>query len=184
MTTHDSVMLMRHKFESFDKFKEFKGKIKKAERSIKTSLRQGWWVYLSKDFLKYLKDNAIVFRYWHCFIMDCSWKPSIERHFWEKESHTHGHVAIDVSAGWCPKLPLGIRFASPIYILNNIRTKALKKTPYELWHGKSLIYDTWGFWDVRLMPKGELDKLDSRSYLCYFVRYPRETKGYYFYNKL
>jgi hypothetical protein len=40
------------------------------------------------------------------------------------------------------------------------------------------------FGDVRLIFKCLMsDKLTPKSGKCFFVGYPRETKGYYFYNK-
>ena len=51
--------LMKHKSESFEKFKEFKAKVEnQTEKSIKT-LDQGG-EYLSTEFIEFLKEHGIV----------------------------------------------------------------------------------------------------------------------------
>ncbi|KAL0409622.1 UNVERIFIED_CONTAM: hypothetical protein Sradi_1896600 [Sesamum radiatum] len=56
------------------------------------------------------------------------------------------------------------------------------QTPYEIWHGKPAFYKYLRVWgsptDVKRLVG---NKLDSRSSLCRFIRYPKETAGYYFY---
>ncbi|GKB98037.1 retrotransposon protein, putative, ty1-copia subclass [Tanacetum coccineum] len=67
-------------------------------------------------------------------------------------------------------------------ILNMVPTKKVDKTPYELWYGKvpSLSYlKAWGC--EALMKRDTPDKLQQISVKCIFVRYPKETMGYYFY---
>ncbi|GKF13672.1 retrotransposon protein, putative, ty1-copia subclass [Tanacetum coccineum] len=68
------------------------------------------------------------------------------------------------------------------HILNMVPTKKVDKTPYELWYGKvpNLYYlKVWGC--EALMKRDTLDKLQQRSVKCIFIRYPKETMGYYFY---
>ncbi|GJS28341.1 retrotransposon protein, putative, ty1-copia subclass [Tanacetum coccineum] len=67
-------------------------------------------------------------------------------------------------------------------ILNMVPTKKVDKTPYELWYGKvpNMSYlKVWGC--ETLMKRDTLDKLQQRSVKCIFIRYPKETMGYYFY---
>jgi hypothetical protein len=84
-------------------------------------------------------------------------------------------------------LPLsfwGYALSTAVFILNRVPTKFVERTPYEIWIGKCpglLFLKVWGCeaYVKRLMS----DKLTPKSDKCLFVGYPRETKGYYFYNK-
>ncbi|KAL0394768.1 UNVERIFIED_CONTAM: putative mitochondrial protein [Sesamum latifolium] len=56
-------------------------------------------------------------------------------------------------------------------------------TPYEIWHGKPASYKYLRVWGSPAYVKRLVgDKLDSRSSLCRFIGYPKETAGYYFYD--
>ncbi|KAL0434658.1 UNVERIFIED_CONTAM: hypothetical protein Sradi_0173700 [Sesamum radiatum] len=62
-------------------------------------------------------------------------------------------------------------------------SKSIPQTPYEIWHGKSASYKYLRVWGSPAYVKRLVgDKLDSRSSLCRFVGYPKETVGYYFYD--
>lgn len=68
-------------------------------------------------------------------------------------------------------------------ILNNVHTKAVYKTPYELWTKKKLYYAFLRVWGCPAYVKySPSSKLDSRSILCYFVRYPSHSTGYLSYH--
>ncbi|KAL0404181.1 UNVERIFIED_CONTAM: hypothetical protein Sradi_2058900 [Sesamum radiatum] len=55
--------------------------------------------------------------------------------------------------------------------------------PYEIWHGKPASYKYLRVWGSPAYVKRLVgDKLDSRSSLCRFIGYPKETAGYYFYD--
>ncbi|KAL0345598.1 UNVERIFIED_CONTAM: hypothetical protein Sradi_4391100 [Sesamum radiatum] len=57
----------------------------------------------------------------------------------------------------------------------------LDMAPYEIWHGKPASYKYLGVWGSPAYVKRLVgDKLDSRSSLCRFIGYPKETAGYYF----
>ena len=84
-------------------------------------------------------------------------------------------------------LPLyfwGYALETAVFTLNRVPSKSVEKTPYEIWTGKhpSLLFlKIWGYkaYVKCLTPT----KLEPRSDKCVFVGYPRETKGYYFYNR-
>ena len=60
----------------------------------------------------------------------------------------------------------------------------MEKTPYEIWTGKSPKLSFLKIWGCEAYVKRlTSDKLHPKSDKCYFVGYPRETKGYYFYNR-
>nr|GEZ16629.1 retrotransposon protein, putative, Ty1-copia subclass [Tanacetum cinerariifolium] len=63
-----------------------------------------------------------------------------------------------------------------------VLTKKVYKTPYELWYDKvpNLSYlKVWGC--ETLVKRDTPDKLEQRSFNCIFIRYLKETMGYYFY---
>jgi hypothetical protein len=84
-------------------------------------------------------------------------------------------------------LPLyfwGYVLETAVFTLNCVPSKSVEKTPYEIWTGKrpSLSFlKIWGCdaYVKRLTPT----KLEPRFDKCIVVGYPRETKGYYFYNR-
>nr|KYP31670.1 Retrovirus-related Pol polyprotein from transposon TNT 1-94 [Cajanus cajan] len=71
------------------------------------------------------------------------------------------------------------------YILNRVPSKAVNKTPYELWTGKrpSLKHlHIWGFLAEARPYRPHERKLESRIVSCYFVGYPEHSRGYKFYS--
>ena len=68
--------------------------------------------------------------------------------------------------------------------LNRSPTKANDKTPYEMWKGKVPNLSFIRVWGCEAYVKIRSDdKLAPRSDKCYFVGYPKETHGYYFYSR-
>ncbi|KAL0427793.1 UNVERIFIED_CONTAM: Retrovirus-related Pol polyprotein from transposon TNT 1-94 [Sesamum latifolium] len=67
-------------------------------------------------------------------------------------------------------------------LLNIAPSKTVPQTPYEIWHGKPASYKYFRVWGSPAYVKRLVgDNLDSRSSLCRFIEYPKETVGYYFY---
>ncbi|KAL0281726.1 UNVERIFIED_CONTAM: Retrovirus-related Pol polyprotein from transposon TNT 1-94 [Sesamum radiatum] len=72
-----------------------------------------------------------------------------------------------------------------VKLLNISPSKSIPQTPYEIWHGKPASYKHLRVWGSPAYVKRLVgDKLDSRSSLCRFVGYPKETAGYYFYDPI
>ena len=68
-------------------------------------------------------------------------------------------------------------------LLNRNPTKAVEKTPYEIWTGKKPNMSFLRIWGCEShVKKLTSDKLAPKTDKCLFVGYPRETKGHYFYN--
>ena len=60
----------------------------------------------------------------------------------------------------------------------------MEKTPYEIWTGKHPGLSFLKVWGCKAYVKHLMsDKLTPKSDKCFFAGYPRETKGYYFYNQ-
>ena len=69
------------------------------------------------------------------------------------------------------------------FTLNRVPSKAVIKTPYEIWTGKRPSMSFMKIWGCEAYVKRQIsDKLGPKSDKCLFVGYPKETKGYYFYN--
>ena len=83
-------------------------------------------------------------------------------------------------------LPLsfwGHALETAAFILNRVPSKSVEKTPYEIWSGRSPNLSFMKIWGCDAYVKRLIsDKLTPKSDKCVFVGYPKETKGYYFYN--
>ena len=71
-----------------------------------------------------------------------------------------------------------------IYLLNRVPSKAVRKTPFELWTGMKASLRHLHVWgcvaEVRVYNPQE-KKLDSRTISGFFIGYPEKSKGYRFY---
>ncbi|KAA0051954.1 gag/pol protein [Cucumis melo var. makuwa] len=78
---------------------------------------------------------------------------------------------------------LGYALETVIYILNNVPSKSVSETPYELWKGRKgslRHFRIWGCPAHVLVQNPK--KLEHRSKLCLFVGYSKESKGGLFYD--
>ncbi|KAL0427659.1 UNVERIFIED_CONTAM: Transposon Ty2-GR1 Gag-Pol polyprotein [Sesamum latifolium] len=76
----------------------------------------------------------------------------------------------------------GHALETAVKLLNIAPSKSVPQTPYEIWHGKPASYKYLRVWGSPAYVKRLVgDKLASRSSLCRFIGYPKETAGYYFY---
>jgi transposase InsO family protein len=171
------VYLMRHKSESFEKFKEFKAEVEKLlGKSIKTLRSDRGGEYLSHEFTDYLKLHGIL----------SQWTPPGTPQM-NGVSERRNRTLLDMvrsmmSFASLPTFLWGYALQTSIYILNRIPSKSVEKTPYELWLGKVPTFShirTWGC--PAYVKKMLTDKLESKGEKGYFVGYPKETRGYYFY---
>ena len=71
---------------------------------------------------------------------------------------------------------------SAYYVLNKILSKSISKTPYEIWTGCKPALTHFRVCGCLTFYKHlKIDKLGVRSDKYNFIRYSKETKGYYFY---
>jgi hypothetical protein len=71
-----------------------------------------------------------------------------------------------------------------IHILNRVPSKAVPKTPYELWTGRvpSIKHlRVWGSPAEAKVFNPNIGKLDPKTVSCHFIGYPEKSKGYRFY---
>ena len=72
-----------------------------------------------------------------------------------------------------------------MYIFNRVPSKAVAKTPYELWTGKkpSIRHlHVWGCLAQARPYRPNEKKLDERTISCYFFGYAERSRGFKFYN--
>ena len=83
------------------------------------------------------------------------------------------------------KLPIslwGYVFETTTRVLNVLPRKYVAYTPYSIWKGKKSYFSYFRVWGCPAhVKKYDTHKLETRTELCRFVRYLRETIGYYFY---
>ena len=80
-----------------------------------------------------------------------------------------------------PKSFCGYALQTAVYLINKVSSKSIPKIPFELWtcHKPSLRHIR--IWGCRAhVKKAKIDKLESRTELCLFVGYPKETKCGFF----
>ena len=84
-------------------------------------------------------------------------------------------------------LPLqfwGYALETTTFTLNRVPSKTVETTPYEIWTRKSPGLSFLRVWGCKVYVKHlTTDKLTPKSDKCFFVGYPKETKGYYFYKR-
>ena len=80
---------------------------------------------------------------------------------------------------------LGYALETAAFTLNRVPSKAVEKTPNEMWTGKRPSLSFLKIWGCEAYVKRQVSKkLEPKSDKCLFVGYPKETKGYYFYNPI
>ena len=84
-----------------------------------------------------------------------------------------------------PKSLWGEALKNATYILNRVATKAVAKTPYELWVGRKPSLKHFHVWgcpaEARPYEPNER-KLDSQTVRSYFIGYSERSMGYKFYD--
>ena len=69
------------------------------------------------------------------------------------------------------------------FTLNRVPSKLVQKMPYKMWTGKHPSMSFMKIWGCEAYVKHQTStKLEPKSERCIFVGYPKETKGYYFFN--
>ncbi|WVZ94596.1 hypothetical protein U9M48_040469 [Paspalum notatum var. saurae] len=173
------VYLMRHKSESFEKFKEFQNEVQNhIGKTIKFLRSDRGSEYLSQEFGDHLR---------RCGIVPQLTPPGTPQ--WNGVSERRNRTLLDMVRSMMSQtdLPLyfwGYALETIAFILNRAPSKATEKTPYEIWTGKRPSLSFLKIWGCEAYVKRlTSDKLTPKSEKCIFVGYPRETKGYYFYNR-
>ncbi|KAK8948501.1 hypothetical protein KSP39_PZI005632 [Platanthera zijinensis] len=83
-----------------------------------------------------------------------------------------------------PESLWGEALKTAVYILNRVPSKAVPKTPYELWTGKPPSirhFHVWGCPAEARPYRPHEKKLDTRTVSCLFVGYSERSRGFKFY---
>ncbi|KAJ9535420.1 hypothetical protein OSB04_un001466 [Centaurea solstitialis] len=172
------VYLMRHKSETFEKFKEYQNEVQNLlDKRIKFLRSDRGGEYLSDEF-----DNHL---------MECGIVPQLTPPYTPQMngvSERRNRTLLDmVRTMMChSSLPVsfwGHALETAAHILNRAPTKSVEKTPYELWKGKKPNISFLKIWGCEVYVKRPTsEKLKPKSDKCFFIGYPKTTVGYYFYN--
>ena len=144
--------------------------------NIKTLRSDRGGEYLSQNFDDHLKD---------CGIVSQLTPPRTPQ--WNDVFERRNRILLDMvrsmmSLTYLPISFWGYALETTAFLLNRIPSKAVDKTPYELWIGKRPGLSFLKIWGCEAYVKRQAsDKLAYKSDKCLFVGYPKETKGYYFY---
>jgi len=170
---------MRNKSESFEKFKEYQNEVQtQLGKTIKFLRSDRGGEYLSHEFGDHLKQCGIV----------PQWTPPGTPQ-WNGVSERRNRTLLDMVRSMMSQADLPISFwgyalETAAFTLNRVPTKSVEKTPYKMWNGKCPGLSFLKVWRCEAYVKRLMsDKLTQKSNKCFFVGYPRETKGYYFYNQ-
>ncbi|KAJ9548797.1 hypothetical protein OSB04_021340 [Centaurea solstitialis] len=172
------VYLMRHKSETFEKFKEYQNEVQNLlDKRIKFLRSDRGGEYLSDEFDNHLMECGIVSQ------LTPPYTPQMNG-----VSERRNRTLLDmVRTMMCHStLPIsfwGHALETAAHILNRVPTKSVEKTPYELWKGKKPNISFLKIWGCEVYVKRPTsEKLKPKSDKCFFVGYPKTTVGYYFYN--
>nr|GEW55971.1 retrotransposon protein, putative, Ty1-copia subclass [Tanacetum cinerariifolium] len=147
------VYLLKHKHEVFETFKVFQKEVEnQSGKTIKSLRSNRRGEYMSQEFLDHLKDHGIIVH---------RTPPYTPQHngVLERRNRTLlDMVRSMMSQTTLPKSFWDYALETAARILNMVPTKKVKKTSYEVWHGKA----------------------PELSYLKVWG-YPKETMGYSFY---
>src|SRR3954462_15686371 len=171
------VYFMRHKCQTFEKFKEFHSEVENQRgKKIKALRSDRGGEYLSHEFSDHLKS---------CGIVPQLTPPGTPQRNGVSEQRNRTLLDMVRSMMSQSDLPLsfwGYALEMAAFTLNKAPSKSVETTPYELWFGKK---PKLSFLKVRgcdaYVKKLQPDKLEPKSEKCVFIGYPKETIGYTFY---
>ena len=179
------LYMFHHKSEALEAFKVFKAEVEKqCSKQIKIVRTDRGGEYYGRyiedgqahgPFAKFLQDNGIVAQYTMPGSPD-------QNGVAERRNRTlMDMVRSMLSSSKLPKSLWVEALKTAVYILNRVSTKAVLKTPFELFKGwkPSLRHiRVWGCpSEVRIYNPQE-KKLDPRTISGYFIGYAEKSKGY------
>ncbi|KAC9852096.1 hypothetical protein E3N88_45172 [Mikania micrantha] len=171
------VYLMKHKHETFEKFKEFQNEVEnQLGKTIKALRSDRGGEYLSLEFINHLKERGIVSQ------PTPPGTPQLNG-----VSERRNHTLLDMVRSMMCRTNLSHSFWSfalmtAARIVNLAPTKKVNKTPYEIWFGTKPILSYLRVWGCdAYVTRDSDDKLDPRGEKVVFVGYHNRS-GYYFYH--
>ncbi|KAL5815400.1 hypothetical protein ACOSQ4_026041 [Xanthoceras sorbifolium] len=182
------LYLLHNKNEAINAFKIFKAEVEKqCGKQIKIVRSDRGGEYYGRytesgqapgPFVRFLQENGIVAQYTMPGSPD-------QNGVAERRNRTLlDMVRSMLSSSNLPKSLWTEALKTAVYILNRVPTKAVPKTPFELWKGWKPSLRHMRIWgcpsEVRIYNPQE-KKLDPRTISGYFIGYAERSKGYRFY---
>ncbi|KAL4355016.1 hypothetical protein GQ457_06G004800 [Hibiscus cannabinus] len=182
------LYMLYHKSEALEAFKIFKAEVKKqCGKQIKIVRRDRGGEYYGRyteygqvpaPFVKFLQDNGIIGQY------TMSGSPD-QNGVMERRNRTLMDMVRSMLSGSNLSKSLCVEaLKTAVYILNRVPTKAVPKTPFELFKGWIPSLRHIRLWrcpsEVRVYNPQE-KKLDPMNFSGYFIGYAKKSKGYKFY---
>ncbi|NDV21046.1 DDE-type integrase/transposase/recombinase, partial [Pseudodesulfovibrio sp. JC047] len=172
------VYLMRRKSEAFDKFKQFKAEAElQLGKHIKALRSDRGGEYLLGEFKEYLTQQGIVSQ------LSAPGTPQ-QNGVAERRNRTLlDMVRSMMSHATLPISFWGYALEAAAYILNLVPSKSVPKTPQEMWTGRKPSLNHIHIWGCpAYVLNDKATKLEPRSEMCYFIGYPKGTRGGMFYH--
>ncbi|KAK1645576.1 hypothetical protein QYE76_063381, partial [Lolium multiflorum] len=159
LSRYGYIYFMKHKSETFEKFKEFQSEVEnQRNKKIKFLRSDRGGEYLSYEFGMHLKK---------CGILSQLTPPGTPQR--NGVSERRNRTLLDMTAA---------------FTLNRAPSKSVETTPYELWFNKKPKLSFLKVWGCEAyVKKLQPDKLEPKAEKCVFIGYPKETIGYTFYHK-
>ena len=179
LSRYGYIYLMKHKSETFEKFKEFQSEVENhRNRKIKFLRSDRGGEYLNYEFGTHMKQCGIVSQ------LTPAGTPQRNG-----VSERRNRTLLDMvrSMMSLTDLPLsfwGYALETATFTLNRAPSKSIETTPYELWFGKKPKLSFLKVWGCEVyVKKLQSDKLEPKAKKCVFIGYPKETIGYTFYHR-
>ncbi|KAK1613767.1 hypothetical protein QYE76_019284 [Lolium multiflorum] len=159
LSRYGYIYFMKHKSETFEKFKEFQSEVEnQRNKKIKFLRSDRGGEYLSYEFGMHLKK---------CGILSQLTPPGTPQR--NGVSERRNRTLLDMTAA---------------FTLNRAPSKSLESTPYELWFNKKPKLSFLKVWGCEAyVKKLQPDKLEPKAEKCVFIGYPKETIGVAQYRK-
>ncbi|TYK02840.1 gag/pol protein [Cucumis melo var. makuwa] len=172
------LYLMEHKSEALEKFKEYKTEVENLlSKKIKILRSDRGGEYMDLRFQDYMIEHGIQSQ------LSAPGTPQ-QNGVSERRNRTLlDMVRSMMSYAQLPSSFWGYAVETAVHILNNVPSKSVSETPFELWRGRKPSLSHFRIWGcpahvLVTNPK----KLEPRSRLCQFVGYPKETRGGLFFD--
>ncbi|WBP92221.1 reverse transcriptase domain-containing protein [Kitasatospora cathayae] len=172
------VYLLQFKSETLEKFKEFRAEVEKQlGKSIKTLRSDRGGEYMDLEFKDYLIENGITSQ------LSAPGTPQ-QNGVAERRNRTLLEMTRSMmSYSSLPESFWGYALETALYILNRVPSKSVLETPIELWLGRKASLHHFRIWGCPAhVLKSNPRKLEPRTKVCFFVGYPKETRGGLFYS--
>ncbi|KAK1613079.1 hypothetical protein QYE76_036752 [Lolium multiflorum] len=179
LSRYGYIYLMKHKSETFEKFKEFQSEVEnQRNKKIKFLRSDRGGEYLSYDFSMHLKK---------CGILSQLTPPGTPQRNGVSERRNRTLLDMVRSMMSLTDLPLSFwsyALETAAFTLNRAPSKSVETTPYELWFNKKPKLSFLKVWGCEAyVKKLQPDKLEPKAEKCVFIGYPKETIGYTFYHR-